>query len=203
MYSTLQTLKSYILPRSLRGQDEWDTMLQAIGKGVADQFDRHCNRKFRREENATVEFGGEHMSYVLPHYPIESVSLVETREDPASAWEEYSDAIEQQSNSSGLIQFYSRLVSECDRVRVTYTGGYFIDTTGSTEQPAGSIALPDDVVLAWFEQCAHIFEKKDKLGANFVALDRKLGGALLPVLQTGLTNAVKEMLQGHKRYQII
>lgn len=200
MYTTLEQLKTTVLPNSIRGDKRWDGVLQRIGEGVAAQFDRYCNRTFRRSSAAVVEFSGQHECYVLPHYPLESVSTVETRTDPAAAWLAVTDAIDMQSNASGLIHFCNSIATECERIRITYSGGYFVDLTGDTALPAGATALPADVLMAWEYQCEWLYSKLDHTGSKL--LDG-LGGAAADVLKIGLTSPVREVLDMHKRYQIL
>lgn len=203
MYTSLTTLKEFVLPESIQDKDDWDSMLLAIGAGTADLFDTRCNRKLRREVDAIAEFGGEHSCFVLPRYPIETIASVHTRSTPSDAWREEPSAIQTQSDQSGLISFCGRIAHVCERIQVTYTAGYFVDITGETALPDGATPMPADLMLAWYQQCAHVFEQRDKLGSNFTGADRGLGGALVSLIQIGLTDPVEQVLQGHKRFQIL
>ena len=54
---------------------------------------------------------------------------------------------------SGILEFGYQLGSYKDRVKVTYTGGYWLDDGGS--MPAGAKALPHDLKRAFIMQCQH------------------------------------------------
>lgn len=202
-YSTLTELKKFVLPETIRSKDDWDTLLTNIGLGVAEQFDRHTGRRLRRAAGDTVEISAKHDHYILPRYPVESVSGVETLGGYGESWITESDAIEQLDEAAGILRFGARLGTERTRVRVTYTGGYWHDATGGDSLPAGATAIPADLSLAWQMQCAHVFEQRDKLGQNFTGADRGLGGALVGLIQIGLTDPVVDMLRPYKRMQLL
>jgi hypothetical protein len=71
---------------------------------------------------------------------------------------------------SGLVMLDTEPGVWRDKLRFTYTGGFWFETAEPTDvgyptaQPAGSEALPDDLLHAWLTQCALQFQLHDILG---------------------------------------
>jgi len=208
MLSSLTYLKAQLLAEALREGTEYDAQIRALGAGVAGALDNFCNRKFAYAANDTVIFSGDRAHYYLPRYPLNDAAdlTVETRVARTDAWAEL-DATLTTNPQTGLLDFGFELGSPLVQVRVTYTGGYWFDTSeaGSGTLPAGATALADsapDVLAAWLLQCKKVWEVADPLGGRIVPSKDvpQLVGLSLAGLE--LIPIVKEMLRPHMRYQL-
>lgn len=203
----LRELKAHLLAEALRADSAYDEAIAAIGKGVAALFEKFCDRKFGRVENDTETFAADRAGFVLSRFPIESVSKLEFKSDEATGfveWTPLTDYIRSIDNASGVIY----LPDQADagkywsQLRFTFTGGYWFDTSEDAEspeaQPAGSNALPNDLKLAWLQQCQELWNKRDKLGTGIVAE----AGKEFSLAGTGLLAGVKIVLMGYQRFAI-
>ncbi len=202
----LISLKRQVLGASLYSRTTWDAQLAEIGKGVAKQFDKFCNRKFQRSVGATDEFNADRQSWILERYPVETVTAFKLRTDMASGFVSLGAVdtiILNRDDKAGIIHFGLQGNYQ-NKLQVTYTGGYWFDDaeTENTSQPAGSTLVPDDVKEAWYLQCKRVAEVSDLLSTDFAG--EKKGESLLgtasPTLE--LTPQVKQMLQGHIRMAV-
>jgi hypothetical protein len=68
----------------------------------------------------------------------------------------------------GYLMFIALQGYYWSRLQVTYTGGFWFDTTedGSGVMPATATPLPAAVKSAWYLQCQHVWKRWDKLGAQ-------------------------------------
>lgn len=182
----------------------WDSVIADIGRGAAQGIETYCNRKFGRTSGAIDYFGAEVRHAYLQRYPVESVSEVAVRTDMQTGFVvEDSTIIINRDDKSGLLVFGQITRDWTCLIRVTYTGGYWYDTTETEtgSMPSGATLLPYDVKLAWFLQCRRTWEVVDKLGVGLTQ-----GGGAQPtfVAQTlgalELIGASKELLSGHIRY---
>ncbi len=171
--SNLITLKSWLLPAGLVAATTYDVQIAAIGKGVAAELERYCNRKFLRTVADTFECSADLRHQVLPRYPIEALTKIEIRYSLADGWADQgviSDLVWNIAEQAGLVTFPIRPGFNQARLRFTWTGGYFFETLEPTDGgyptavPSGSFALPADLILAWQLQCEHIWTQRDKLG---------------------------------------
>jgi hypothetical protein len=203
------TLKRYLLAASLVTATTYDAVLNVIGKGVATQFDRAANRKFKRVAGDTFVFYADRRVVVLPRYPIESVTAIAQKTSEAEGFVALDLALIQSiDHAGGLIQFAAPLGTFLSTVRVTYTGGYWFDTkepdddgyVPDADAPAGATVVPDDLKLAWLQQCARVWELKDKLGTGIT----KTGGDATFVAQTlgalEIIPDVKAVLRSYTRF---
>jgi hypothetical protein len=201
--ANLYTLKQHLLPASLLTGTTYNATITAIGLGVAAHFERFCNRKFIRTAADTYIVHADRQVIVLPRFPIESISAVALKTNEEEGWQtQDSDVIEQLDHAAGIVQLAAPLGTYLAQVRFTYTGGYWweqaepADAGYPTTQPAGSTALPDDLKFAWLQQCARVWEMRDKLGAG-VAADPEAKGKQTEV---HLTKQTVEMLQSYRRF---
>lgn len=134
---TLASLKTWLLPESERSGTEWDSAIAAIGKGAAGALEKHCHRKFGRVVADTFECTADRAHVVLPRYPVEAVTKIEIRRSLTEGWVELTDVIENQNLANGFLLFGSDLGSWSERLRITYTGGYWIDEADDGEVTAG------------------------------------------------------------------
>jgi hypothetical protein len=198
----LAELKGHLLASGLAATSKFDAVIAAIGKGSAATFERYCNRRFGRVVGAQDSFSGDRTTFCLSRFPVESITTVEIRDDMVAGWQAQTvnDVILQRDDPCGLIQFGFVVGIQWTQVRITYTGGYWYDTTedASGVQPVGSSLLPHDLKLAWLLQCQEIWNSRDKLGTGIAQKPTdqpKMDGLdLIP--------QVKSILQGFKRYQM-
>lgn len=178
-----------------------DLLTRAIA-GVSARFDRECNRTFARKVDATQEFPADDTDIVARHYPVESVSRFELKNNELEDW------IEQPGRMFLLREHCiisltapMVLIPEVSGVRpklarVTYTGGYVLP--GATPG-AGQTALPADIETAAVEQVAVWYQQRDKLGL----LRHWPSGGIFQVFgQEPLLPQVSAMLQPHRRWTI-
>lgn len=190
--TNLTTLKSWLLPQSMRAQSTWDEVLVMIGRGVLAAMENYCGRRFGRVEQAVEKFQAGVEWVWLSRCPVEVVHQVEMRAAGAGEWQVMDEVVEQVNESSGWLKFVGQLGGENDMVRVVYTGGYWIDETedGSGVKPEGAVAAPADLVWAWGLQCEHVWSRRDKLGAGLAQGAGKsadLGEMeLVPLVKTAL-----------------
>lgn len=203
---SLKTLKDYLLAEALRVDTSYDTQLTVIGRGVAAMMDRFCNRGFAYTENDSIIFTGDRPHYYLPRFPInESASItVQMRYFIADDWADIGGQPISWNPQTGLLHFGYTLGRPPLQVKVTYTGGYWFDTTEEQNDsaPAGATALPDDVRLAWLQQCAILWQAKDKLGVDIVKTGSSSQFVSGSLAGSDLSPIVRTMLQGYVRYQL-
>lgn len=205
--SNLATLKTWLLSDSLQATTEYDAEIAAIGLGVLGVFEKYCDRKFARLAADTFDCQANRDHVILPRYPLEEVSLVEIRESGEAAYVELTGSeVVNLGEKSGMVYFNTEPGPYHDRLRFTYTGGYFFDQLEPdhddfpTAQPAGSAAVPEELLLAWRLQCEHIWKLHDKLGiaiAQSGAGEGTLLGLSLPGLE--LLPLVKQTLDSYRR----
>jgi len=198
-------LKRYLLvtPGLVAGTD-FDAAITAIGKGVAKLFDKSCVRSFERVVGAVDQCSADRRIWIVRKYPLESIASVEQRDSMAGGWQALTvnDVILNRDDGIGLLKFGAMQGTHLSQLRITYTGGYWFDTSedGSGVVPVGATQLPDDVKEAWFLQCAEVWAKKDKLGKSITKDDTTFVSQLLMSLD--LVPLVEQTLNGHMRYQL-
>lgn len=164
--SNLRTLKSHLLPQSWETENELDDLIADLGLGVAAMMEEYCGgRKFRRVVDDTFEQAADSRLVQLPRFPVEGTPTLAVRSAGESTWEDEDDAFDQVAEASGLLYLSVQLGTDRDRVRVTYTGGYWWDETedNSDTLPAEATALPAALKLAWLQQCKHVFAQSEAL----------------------------------------
>lgn len=127
---TLEELKAHLLNEGLRSATDFDGTLTGLGLGIAARFEKTCGRKFARVEDDTFEFSGDRDHIGLPRYPVESIASVELRETLTTGWVDQgtvNELVAQLMAESGVVLLHGALGGWADRVRLTYTGGYWID----------------------------------------------------------------------------
>lgn len=195
----LSQLKAQILNAAIVGSTDYDAVIAAIGKGVAWQFDRYCNRKLARATSTTEEFDAPCDHVVLNRYPIESVSEVALKEDETGGFVAQSGLPITIRKNSGIIHFGLWLGgSDYSVIRVTWTGGYWYDNSDdqSGSLPSGATALPEDIRLAWYQQCREVWDGIDRLGINLAEKPKTQA----KVDMVMLTEGVQQMLRPYRRF---
>lgn len=195
---TLGELKRYLLNAGIAAETTYDEALLALGRGVAGQIDRYCNRTFKRGASITEDFRGGTDLILLGRYPVESVASIGLKSTGESVFTTQTDIIDTVGLDSGILALVSELGTHRDQIRVTYTGGYWYDPTddGTGTQPTDAALLPYDLKLAWLNQCLHVWSKRQNLGLDHAITD--------PQQKTTFTNldlfpAVKTTLDQFRR----
>lgn len=132
--SNLFTLKSWLLPASMVAGTDYEPQIIAIGKGVAGQLERYCNRKFLRLVGDTFVCEANKYNLSLPRFPLEEVTTIELRETVADGWiaQTLSDVVFNQDESAGVLEFGVPPGAYLTKLRVTFTGGYWIEGAGAS-----------------------------------------------------------------------
>ena len=170
---TLTDLKTFLLNASLRSSTDYDTVIEAIGLGVAGRFEQFCNRKFFRTVGDLYVTNADRLTMVLPRFPLETVTKIEIRDDLNQGWVDQgtvNNVLFNLRESAGIIQFAGYLGASFSRIRITYTGGYWFPDDGLSQTigdlPSGATLLPNELKTAWLLQCEAVWAVKDKLGIS-------------------------------------
>lgn len=190
--ATLDYLKSRLLPEAGQDETQWDTALGMLGRAVAGQFERHCNRQLARLEVAVDEFSAWTLAVTASRYPLEEIESVEIRAADATTTE-LEAALYTADLAAGLIEFSTAPGTRRQRLLLTYTGGFWLDD--GDPQPAGSTALPDELLEAWVTECQAQAEARGLLEA--IGLRAKDPARKPP---EGLSPATIEILRGYRRF---
>jgi hypothetical protein len=138
----------------------YDTLLTSAIKAVSDRFDQLTNRTLSRTVDNTQEFFGNDTEIIVTCYPLESVSKFELKSNETEGWVEQT-GVDYLIRNACVISLATRLGTEHQQARITYTGGYVLP--GATPG-AGQTALPNDLEQAAVEQVAYWYRNKDTLG---------------------------------------
>ncbi len=212
---TLDALKAAVLPPSLMADADFDAPLTIIGKGVAARFDSFTARKLARQVDAQWEGTADRVFVSLPGYPVEAVTKAELRYSGQTddntlngvpVWSDYTPYLVGTLDAlCGVLDLQVIQGSVFDRLRITYTGGYWIDGTPTADgtavaaMPDTATPLPDDLFSAWTLQCAAELQARDVLGVG-VTRDEKAStvdqaaGRLIP--------SVLDVLRSYRRMAI-
>lgn len=140
----LTELKAHLLAPALRSETTYDAALTALGQGVAEEFDRLCNRRLARAEGQIDEFSAEECFFVLQRYPIEEITGIEVRGDLATGWVDQGAVEALVANiiaDSGIVLMQGPRGRFPDRIRFTYDGGYWFPTAPAVVIQSGSVAI--------------------------------------------------------------
>jgi hypothetical protein len=169
---SLTYLKAALLAAPLRSATDHNTAITALGLGVAARMEQRTNRRFYRTVGDTWVVDAERTAFVLPRYPIESLTSIELRTTPSDYWQSQtlSGVVLHQDDAAGIVILNALLGSHRSQLRFTWTGGWWWDTTedDTGAQPSGSALVPADLRLAWLTQCKHVWARQDKLGLGHV-----------------------------------
>jgi hypothetical protein len=170
----LTELKGQLLAASLRADTNYDAVITGIGLGVANWFDQFCNRTFCRTAGKVDTFSADRRHWYLNCFPVESISALAKKDDETDGFVAYplppdsGSLIQAMQMDQGYLMFIALQGYYWSRLQVTYTGGFWFDTTedGSGVMPATATPLPAAVKSAWYLQCQHVWKRWDKLGAQ-------------------------------------
>jgi hypothetical protein len=203
-FSSLGKLKAQLIAASMQGNNSYDDKVLAVGLGVAKQFECLSNRLFDWRENDTAIFSADRTHYYLPRFPFTTISRIEIRNATSNnQWQDLgapSQVIINQLEETGYIFFGGMRGPSSSFLRVTYTGGFWWDTSedDTGEQPDGSATLPEDFLLAWHLQCREIWRKIDVIGQTISdspdSAPVENGMKILPI--------VRDLIDGMIRYQL-
>jgi len=160
-FSSLAWLKRRLLLASDVAGTTYDEAVTAVGLGVASQIEAFCDRKFERTAGEIHEAHGNRTYFVVPRYPIEAVSAVESRESSVAAWTTVDASNWNFIAEAGLVTMLFPPTGPMGSVRVTYTGGYWWDTTedATGSKPSAATALPDALRQAWVTACKTFWDR--------------------------------------------
>jgi len=195
-YRNLTWLKARLLPADMGADTDFDADLTAIGLGVAAAFDAATGRKLRRDAAATFECPADRESVVLTSYPIESITSADLLFGGTTT--DVSGSIMGLQNGSGIVDFGGQIGSHLDRLVIVSAGGYWCDDDDS--QPAGSAALPDDLLNAWVMQCRATCEAENTFRTKAAGSPDKKTGAGITLQTLDLLPKVRATLQLHTRF---
>jgi hypothetical protein len=144
---------------------------------VARFFDVKCNRNLAYQINDTQVINGDRPHYCLPRFPIAvnndarqspQISAVNMRYFLTDAWTSIIGEPISCNPSSGMVYFGYSLGRVPLQVQITWTGGYWFDTSddNSGVLPPGATALPSDLQGAWLLHCAEVWKMIDRLGVE-------------------------------------
>lgn len=192
-YRNLQWLKTRLLPAEMDMEATWDADVEAIGLGVAAAFDRFTGRTLRRTVAHRFETSADQSVVIADCYPIETVTAHVVVAGSASSIQ-----IANTLTGCGIVRFYGAPGGEEDIIRLTITGGYFCEDDG-VEQPAGSTALPDELLNAWVQQCRAVCEAENTFRGKAASSADKKTSSAVGIDALTLLSGVKAVLQLHTR----
>lgn len=210
----LNDLQSWLLPVELQGDAVFATQLPIVGIGVLGMLETYCNRRFTRLVGDQFETNADRLVIILPRYPIETITAVEVRSQISQGWQDQGnpdDLLFNRRDSAGIVDLGGWLGGRYQRLRFTYTGGYWFETLEPTDvgypstMPAGANPLPGDLKMAWLQQCVEVWKMRPKLGVPVTAapLDARTQALLARSLDAlPLTPEVQNLLRVYTRYSM-
>ena len=194
---SLADLKAHVMPSVLRARTDYDAQLKTLGLGVAMLMEGYCSRAFGRVVNDVCKASANALCFSLERYPVESIGSIVLNAAGNGGDTTITTDIERTDLAAGLIFFDSPPGTQHDQVTITFTGGYWWDTTedASGTQPSGSAALPADLLMAFHLQMKAVVEAQNlfNTAAAGSSKDKAVG------LTLDLIPAVKEVLNGYRR----
>jgi hypothetical protein len=207
--SNLIKLKTRLLPQEFVSGTTYDSLVTQVGRGIAYSFEEFCNRRWHRHVGHQDIFSADKVCWIASRFPVETITAIDVKTDEASGWVSAGDvsgAIETFNPTTGVIHFPSLLGDASTLIRITYTGGYWFDTTedNSGSLPSGATLLPYYIEEAYYLQAMKVWETIDKQGAN----TGKSGGGDAGLLGLSLAGldlipAVQKMLRPARRMAIV
>ena len=191
--STLDYLKSRILPEASREETTWDEALSKIGLAIARRMEGHCARLFDRAENAVDEFSAWTLAITLRRYPVEAITDISTRTFTGAV--ESATLSYNLSESSGLIEFPQVPGTQDQRLVITYTGGYWLDDGDA--MPSGATPLPDDLLEIWISEIQATAEARSIFDAIGLRSQKDSAKSSKP---NGLSEDAVDALKPYRRF---
>lgn len=203
-FSNLKTLKRELLLAADAAKTDNDASVLALGLGVASLFDSACNRFFKREEEAIDQFSADRDYWTARRYPIETVSTVEVRTSYTGGYNVQAGQPFNVNEESGQVYFGSYLGLYQDSVRITYTGGYWWNTSETTPEtmPEGAWALPEDLRAAWVMQCRWFWERRSITDRAKAGLTDAIAADGFAGTEDELLLSVRQVLANYRRLSL-
>jgi hypothetical protein len=223
----LDTVKRFVLPPLTleTGDTQYDAVLATLALGIAKRFETYCDRKFGRMANAVATFNANRSMYILPRYPLETVTSLTLRATAQDDWTDVTNLIVQQNEETGMLYFGTFIAESIVLMQCTFTGGYWYETKEPTDvgyptaqpggqfdpiaNPTGSFGLLDPnygaVALqqAWLSQLLHEFELKDRLLPTGLVGEGQKSRLNWRLDQSVLLPEVENAITQYRRYQIV
>ena len=193
MLAELATLKARL---GLAEEDvRDDDLLTGFIALVSARFERECNRIFGRAADITEEFSGDETELRLNRYPVDSTGITkwELKSGEVTGWETQT-GVDCLIRRNCVVSLTTAIGTWQQQLRITYSGGYVLPGATAT---AGQTELPDDLEQACIEQCAYLYQSKDRLGLVSVSGD---GGSVSQFAQLDLLPSVKPTLKKYERW---
>lgn len=181
----------------MRSRTDFDSALTSLGLGVALMMERFCARQFTRLSGAVEKFSANNLTFSLSRYPLESVSSIVLVDAQSADTTTITSDVMRTDLGAGLVHFDTVPGTQHDGVTITFTGGFWWDTTedASGSLPSGATALPADLLLAFFLQMKAVCESQNIFGTAAVESDTKAAAKA----SLELTPAVQSILQTYRR----
>ncbi|MDR2673903.1 MAG: hypothetical protein LBC18_03300 [Opitutaceae bacterium] len=159
---TLSTLKAWLLNPDLLGKTAYDSAIAELGRGTAARFELFCNRQFARATRTRV-VDASLCQLSLAAFPVESAPEVEACYETGGGFTAAPGDLAKFAAASGVVWLAP---TDALQRRLTWTGGYWLDESadGTGALPAGAAPVPDALRLAWLQQCARDWARRQKLG---------------------------------------
>jgi hypothetical protein len=144
-----------------------------------------------------LEMPADSMMNQLPRFPIEGTPVLALRSAGSDTWEVQSGAIDNVGANSGLLYLVAPIGTSRDRLRITWTGGYWFNPQDAPaeddELPEGATEVPAGLQLNWLLQCQHILAGRELLaekslpsGKASLAVSAEAGINLLQTVKDSL-----------------
>lgn len=158
-----------------------DDFLIALIAAVSGRFVKECNRLFARAASATYEFRADERDIIVDRFPVESVASFHLKESEAGGWVEQTGIDYLIGPKKNIIELVVALGTARELARVTFAGGYVLP---GTTPGGGQTALPAEIENAALDQCAYLYQNRDRLGLASVSSQ---GGSLAKDPQSVVT----------------
>jgi len=193
-FSTLDYLKSRILPDAGIEETQWDTALGKLGLSIAARMQAHTARRFERGTAHVDEFSAWNLSVTLKSYPVETIASVQIRETDGTLTTQAASTYAL-DKGAGLLTFYTVPGTRLERIVVTYAGGFWLDPLTGATLPTGATALPDDLLETWISEIQIEAEARNLFGA--IALRKDFNKSKT---RSGLDESTVEALRPYRRF---
>src|SRR5512139_2496803 len=119
---TTRDLRYHLLTQAMANSDDttFDTVIEAIGAGVAVAFEKWCGRRFYRNTAATFICRANVQNVCVDLFPIESVTSFHLKDDETTGWEEQTDVTYMLHETAGMVIMESALGEESELLKITY-----------------------------------------------------------------------------------
>lgn len=143
-----------------------DEILTNFILGVSGRFAKECNRQFAYAAAATYDFRADEMDLVVDRPPIVSVASFSLKTLEADGYVAQTGIDYVINLTRSIIELATCLGTSREIGRVTFAGGYVLP--GGTVG-AGQTALPDELEQACVEQCAYLYQNRQRLGLSNIS----------------------------------